>query len=636
MKQQSLIFITIIFCVASLLQLTGALQPVASAVNTDNFNPGLIITDNIFTQKNSMSASQIQDFLIAKNSACLKDFKTLGLYDSNDDGLGDEPYGKGIGRKVKASTLIWQAAQIYDINPRVILATLQKEQGLITRQDCPSWRYNTALGYGCPDTAPCDSSSYGFTRQIDYGTWHFRGFFEDSYPIPPTVPGTKIIPYNPISKCGGKSITISTRATAALYSYTPYQPNRYTLNGGTDDSYPNCGAFGNLNFWRYFNDWFGSSVRLTYESLAVPRWMETSQSLYKVNLFTGKSAQSKISSGLDIRFTSKIYLNGQWYLRTATDTQAGRSLGIPISKLQEINYQSFVAPRYLVATSNVAKINPRTQKATSEIVAKDSYLHYDNLIRVNGSAYYRTSQDSDANLDVVVPASAVSEIPYEPLSLSRWLVVGTDVKRQTIPNLSDNGSSLPAGSHVFFTTKLTYNGKLYLRTKDDTRYGRNLVIPMSALDEIKFAPNTEIEKGWKTTTVNTYKYDPRNGERVGLLVRKGTSFYTLDQITVNGQKYYRTQADTHYGRSKGILAYAVSTPEFVSFSKPREMKVLHSKTPLYDMVSPTLSTISTKPSGRTYFFDSKILIDGIWYYRSSTHTELGLPYAFSSHDIGNP
>lgn len=224
------------------------------------FNPENIISDANFTDYKSMSAAQIQTFLNQKNSVCLRNFQTLSLNDRDGNGLGDEPYGKGVNHKVSAATLIWQAAQIYKINPKVILVTLQKEQGLVTRTDCPAWRYNTALGYGCPDSAPCDTTAYGLTRQIDYGVWHFRGFFDDSYPIPPTVPGTKAIAYNPDGRCGSKTITIRNRATAALYSYTPYQPNAYAMSGGSSSAYPNCGAFGNRNFYDYYTDWFGPST----------------------------------------------------------------------------------------------------------------------------------------------------------------------------------------------------------------------------------------------------------------------------------------------------------------------------------------------------------------------------------------
>lgn len=269
-RKYTLPFFGILFGILSIGLTAWVLTSTQSAKASDSFNAENIISDHTFTNKDSMSVGQIQNFLESKGSACLANFQTLSINDQNGDGLGDEPYGKGVGEHVSAATAIWQAAQLYRINPQVILVTLQKEQGLVTRQDCPSWRYNTALGYGCPDSEPCDQAAYGFTRQIDYGVWHFRGFFDDTYPVPPTVPGSKFIAYNPdVNRCGGRVINIQNRATAALYSYTPYQPNAATL-AAPQGQLVDCGAYGNLNFWRFFTAWFGSTqyepVYIAYKS----------------------------------------------------------------------------------------------------------------------------------------------------------------------------------------------------------------------------------------------------------------------------------------------------------------------------------------------------------------------------------
>ena len=62
--------------------------------------------------------------------------------------------------------------------------------------------------------------------------------------------------YSPNSACGTSAVYIQNRATAALYYYTPYQPNTAALANlyGTGDA---CSAYGNRNFWRTWWDWFG-------------------------------------------------------------------------------------------------------------------------------------------------------------------------------------------------------------------------------------------------------------------------------------------------------------------------------------------------------------------------------------------
>lgn len=307
----SLMSILLIAGLSIFLLIVGTGQR-TQAADTSQFNAGYIISDPVFTDYKSMTATQIQTFLESKNSVCLVNFQTQSLHDANGDGLGDEPYGKGINELVPASTLIWQASQLYRINPQVILSTLQKEQGLITRTDCPEWRYNTALGYGCPDSEPCDTSAYGFTRQIDYGVWHFRGFFDDGYPIPPITPGNRYVGYNQNSSCGGTTIHIQNRATAALYSYTPYQPNAATLAAPVGQTV-NCGAYGNINFWRYFTDWFGSTVnsRLNYflikTSSSSAVYLQTPEA--KHYILSGEVMQNWGLEDLDIQTVSESYLN---------------------------------------------------------------------------------------------------------------------------------------------------------------------------------------------------------------------------------------------------------------------------------------------------------------------------------------
>lgn len=228
----------------------------AKAANALEFQAGRIIDDAVFTDWQSMSAGQIQEFLIAKNSVCLKDFRSLSLVDKNGDGIIQDSTTEQYGPEtMSAAELIAAASKTYRINPKVILVTLQKEQGLITRQDCPAWRYNTALGYGCPDTAPCNQAAFGFTRQIDYGAYHFRGFFDDTLTSVPFGTGTYNIRFSPDASCGSSSVNIQNRATAALYSYTPYQPNQGALAAGYGEA--PCGAYGNRNFFLYYTDWFG-------------------------------------------------------------------------------------------------------------------------------------------------------------------------------------------------------------------------------------------------------------------------------------------------------------------------------------------------------------------------------------------
>ena len=212
------------------------------------FDPGYIISDAIFTNHTAMSADAIQRFLIAKGAHC-QDGAAPCLKNFTE-------HGKSAG------TIIAEAAQQHGINPQVLIVTLQKEVGLVTISQPGAWRYRTAMGYGCPDSTPgvCNSNYFGFTNQMQRAANMFRRImaYDPTWYTPYSV-GINNVLYHPNAACGSSRVNIANRATAALYSYTPYQPNAAALAAGygTGD---NCSAYGNRNFWLYFNDWFGSST----------------------------------------------------------------------------------------------------------------------------------------------------------------------------------------------------------------------------------------------------------------------------------------------------------------------------------------------------------------------------------------
>lgn len=240
-----------------------AADPVAAGLakaTLTGFTPGNIISDAVFTNKNTMTEAQIQTFFNSKVArcqsgyVCLKDFKITSVtrpadaYCNGYTGAANE----------SAARIIYRVAQSCNINPRVLIVMLQKEQGLVTHTWPSSWRYNIALGQGCPDTAPCDPNYVGFFHQI-YGAARQMQIYMEGKWFKWYAPGnTWNILYNPSSSCGSAPVYVANAATAALYYYTPYQPNAAALRAGYGEG-NSCSAYGNRNFYNYFTDWFGST-----------------------------------------------------------------------------------------------------------------------------------------------------------------------------------------------------------------------------------------------------------------------------------------------------------------------------------------------------------------------------------------
>ena len=252
----------------------------AHASLASNFQAGRIIDDIIFTNKNFMNKDSIQNFLNSKVSNC----DTDGTQPASEFGRSDLTHAQYASMKgwsappyvclknftengKSAAQIIFELSQQYSINPAVLIVLLQKEQGLVTDTWPLSSQYRTATGYGCPDTAACDSQYYGFTNQTTWSNKMFRSIMNDSQGwYTPYILGNNYIQWNPNSSCGGTVVDIQNRATKALYNYTPYQPNQAALNAGYGSG-DGCSAYGNRNFYLYFNDWFGSAYSAQYNEV---------------------------------------------------------------------------------------------------------------------------------------------------------------------------------------------------------------------------------------------------------------------------------------------------------------------------------------------------------------------------------
>jgi hypothetical protein len=244
----------------------------ASAVAGSQFNAGRIIDDVVFFSSNTMGVGEIQNFLNSKVPVCdtwhgssdpanqppftcLKDYRQ----DTPSRGAESGLCGAYTGGNKSSAQIIYDVANSCGVNPQVLIVLLQKEQTLVT--DTWPWniQYRSATGYGCPDTAECDAEYYGFFNQLYNAARQFRKYAKEPTQFNYRMGRTNNIQFNPSASCGSSPVYIQNQATAGLYNYTPYQPNAAALNNlyGSGDS---CSAYGNRNFWRMFNDWFGASV----------------------------------------------------------------------------------------------------------------------------------------------------------------------------------------------------------------------------------------------------------------------------------------------------------------------------------------------------------------------------------------
>ncbi len=259
---------------ASLLstQLPGTAES-AEAAEGSAFDPGYIISDAQFFDGGALNAAGVQAFLDARvptcrastGPTCLRHYSADVPYRAAEAGRCNAIAAAGTQSAARILEVVGQAC---GISQKSLIVLLEKEQALVSSTAPTTRMYRSATGYGCPDTADCDTAYYGFFNQVYMAALQFKRYAANPTGWRYRAGQDNAILYHPNAACGSKNVYIRNQATAGLYIYTPYTPNAAALANlyGTGDG---CSSYGNRNFWRIFTDWFGSPTGNSSPSGAV-------------------------------------------------------------------------------------------------------------------------------------------------------------------------------------------------------------------------------------------------------------------------------------------------------------------------------------------------------------------------------
>jgi hypothetical protein len=328
----------------------SALTPLkTSALSGSDFRHGRIIDNAVFNNPGSMNVYQIQAFLDTKVPTCDTNgtqpsghgsytraqwgalnnnpapYTCLKSYTENVPYMAADTYcGGDVAPGTRgAAQIIADVSRACGTSPQVLLVLLQKEQSLIT-DDWPWVRqYQAATGFACPDTASCNPAYAGFFKQIYYGARQYQRYAKEPQNFTYKAGRDNYIQYNPNANCGGAAIYLENQATAGLYNYTPYIPNSPALNNlyGTGDD---CSAYGNRNFWRLFNDWFGPA----YANCILPS--QTGNEVFRI-LQPSTSSYMLTSDPYEVCMATSSY--GYTYDGSMFFNMAGTSGTVPVYRL---------------------------------------------------------------------------------------------------------------------------------------------------------------------------------------------------------------------------------------------------------------------------------------------------------------
>ncbi|RLB48717.1 MAG: hypothetical protein DRJ42_22580 [Deltaproteobacteria bacterium] len=145
------------------------------------------------------------------------------------------------------SSAFVRVAETSGLNPLLLLTTLQKETGLVSKTERPStFRVDYAFGCGCPDGRRCDPAMRGLDRQLACAADALANPFTAPLRGEPTRAGKYL--GDSIRTLDNIVVTPENRATLALYTYTPHV-GRATRGGN----------------WLFFSVWKRYVTHVGYE-----------------------------------------------------------------------------------------------------------------------------------------------------------------------------------------------------------------------------------------------------------------------------------------------------------------------------------------------------------------------------------
>jgi hypothetical protein len=221
--------------VFSAVMLVAALPSAASAAT---FDPTRVIGDPQFRAAYSMKAVDIQAFLETQ-SGPLKSLVTTDY----------------AGKKKPASQIIYEACQKWNVNPKVMLTMLQKEQSLLTRTTLAPNTLSRAIGAGCPG-GPANKYP-GFGNQMWNGARLLDGYGEGKNGS--TIPLWKA-PYTIVTDIYQSPRVDVKTANLSTYKLYIYNPSIGAKSPYGDLSSQSSNLSGNANFWWIFRKYFGDPL----------------------------------------------------------------------------------------------------------------------------------------------------------------------------------------------------------------------------------------------------------------------------------------------------------------------------------------------------------------------------------------
>ena len=489
------------------------------------------------------------------------------------------------------------------------MVLIQKESSLITDPIPNNYDYRAMTGFGCPDTAPCDSKYYGFKNQIRKAAWLFREVLDGgwtNYPV-----GENYIQYNPNSGCGGSIVNVKNLATSALYRYTPYQPNAGAIAAGYGTAY--CGAYGNRNFYLYFEDWFGgitddkAKLEGKFINMSVPRvlYIRGDSRYLDPN---SEEINIRRAHGFEF-FTHLNYVNGELCLSLGDGRNCYLYSGLEIS----IGESEAMTKKRMLTIKSAAKYFNVGDMTFGKEISAGTRIIFNNKTQINGQACLQTSDD--AKNGVCIFYDYLQELPaykIKGMVVPRKMFIKDDAE---IINL-DTGLSekISTNEEDYFVSSGRWFGELCLQRKKDEGTSRCILYKnLAEIQDAEFSSMSiprfmSVKKGTRIINIT-------NGQELGIVEDDTIAFF--DNKAERDGDLCLQSTKVHTGSQCIYYKDLAEADNFSAMLVPREVRI-NENAAYYDIAH---GQYSEPVQAEKLYFKDRITVDGELCFRSNSDNE---------------
>ncbi len=200
---------------------------------------------------------------------------------------------------------------------------------------------------------------------------------------------------------------------------------------------------------------------------------------------------------------------------------------------------------------------------------------------------------------------------FVALDTPRWMQIKNNgVRKVEVYSGVGVGANLADKQQIRFVDKIFIRDKWYLRTEFNQKDSGSYAVSQDQIEEI---PYQAITPKWVTLKEDGNRSLPSSRTITGDPLTHGTSVKVVDQITVDGNIYYRTEFNRNHNQPVGIHSRFTSSYTPIPLMTSRNFCA----STVVNKLNPQTGQVTGSTNDGIFMIQKKTLINGVWYYQSA-------------------